>query len=189
MNSTIYLIIGRYGAGKNTLIDTFCNKYGYSKLCSYTTRQPFESDEANRHTYTDIEQYLTDVDNDDVLAYTKLMGDYYWSTFDQIENADFYIIDRAGLENFKRNYTGSKKYTTIYIQTDKITCLNRLVHKCEDISIDTMKNILSKNEINGTKYIDEQLISLCDFTIDNNGGIKESIAKLKEIVDKTNTEG
>lgn len=189
MNSTIYLILGRYGAGKNTLIDTFCSKYGYSKLCSYTTRQVTEADKNNRHIYTNIQQYLIDIENENVLAYSKLLGEYYWSTFDQIKNTDFYIIDKPGLDDFRKNYIGKKKYVTIYIKADTITCLNRLIHKYNKISNDIMNSILSKSKFNETKYTDEYFTKLCDFTIDNNGDIESSIEKLKEIIDKTNMEG
>ena len=188
MNSTIYLVIGRYGAGKNTLIDKFCEKYGYTKLCSYTTRDESGSDGSNRHIYTNVEQYVTDSENNAIVAETKLMNEYYWSTFDQVENSDFYIIDPKGLSDFRLNYNGNRQYRTIYIKTDPITCLNRLMQKDNDISPESIAVKLSKNELNNTKYDDKYLENMCDHTIENNTTVDTAIEKLRDFVHKTETE-
>lgn len=50
-----------------------------------------------------------------IVAYTEFKGYRYCATQQQIDDADFYIIDPRGLEDFKNNYKGDKLIESILI--------------------------------------------------------------------------
>jgi guanylate kinase len=49
----IYLIVGRSGFGKDTVVDCLCERYGYKRIISYTTRP--RRNEQDKHIFVTIE--------------------------------------------------------------------------------------------------------------------------------------
>lgn len=49
----IYLIVGRSGSGKDTVVDYLCKHYGYKRIVSYTTRPPRNAQD--KHIFVTIE--------------------------------------------------------------------------------------------------------------------------------------
>lgn len=96
-----YLILGRSGSGKDSLVDALCEKYGCVKLKSYTTRPPRQW-EKDTHIFVNEDEFDNVMnDHNDVCAYTYFNGHHYCATADQVKNSDFYIIDPAGLDGLK----------------------------------------------------------------------------------------
>ena len=65
----VFLVIGRSGCGKDTLVNYMCQKYGLKKLKSYTTR-PQRPNEEDTHIFIspeDVQKY-----QDDIIAYTEI---------------------------------------------------------------------------------------------------------------------
>lgn len=111
MNDTLYLIVGKSGSGKDTVINKVCELFNYTKVISYTTR-PMRTPDENTHIF------VTDKDFNmakDIVAYTRFNNYRYWATQEQCENNDFYIIDPAGIDYFKSHYHGKKKIIIINI--------------------------------------------------------------------------
>ena len=86
MNDTLYLIVGKSGSGKDTVINKVCELFNYTKVISYTTR-PMRTPDENTHIF------VTDKDFNmakDIVAYTRFNNYRYWATQEQCENNDFY---------------------------------------------------------------------------------------------------
>lgn len=98
------MLVGKSGTGKSTIANVLYQKYGLKTLESYTTR-PRRWNNETGHVF------VTDEDFNqlkDIVAFTNFNGYRYCATQEQIDKADVYIIDPAGVESFYQNYNGSK---------------------------------------------------------------------------------
>lgn len=94
----VFLVIGRSGTGKDTLVNYMCQKYGLKKLKSYTTRPPRQNEE-DTHIFIspeDVQKY-----QDDIIAYTKIGEFEYFATKSQLKDINFYIIDPKGVRDLE----------------------------------------------------------------------------------------
>ena len=94
----VFLVIGRSGTGKDTLVNYMCQKYGLKKLKSYTTR-PQRPNEEDTHIFIspeDVQKY-----RDDIIAYTKIGEFEYFATKSQLKDINFYIIDPKGVQDLE----------------------------------------------------------------------------------------
>ena len=94
----VFLVIGRSGSGKDTLVNYMCQKYGLKKLKSYTTRPPRQNEE-DTHIFIspeDVQKY-----QDDIVAYTKIGEFEYFATKSQLKDINFYIIDPKGVQDLE----------------------------------------------------------------------------------------
>ena len=94
----VFLVIGRSGSGKDTLVNYMCQKYGLKKLKSYTTR-PQRQNEEDTHIFIspeDVQKY-----QDDIIAYTKIGEFEYFATKSQLKDINFYIIDPKGVQDLE----------------------------------------------------------------------------------------
>lgn len=94
----VFLVIGRSGTGKDTLVNYMCQKYGLKKLKSYTTRPPRQNEE-DTHIFIspeDVQKY-----RDDIIAYTKIGEFEYFATKSQLKDVNFYIIDPKGVQDLE----------------------------------------------------------------------------------------
>ena len=95
----VFLVIGRSGSGKDTLVNYMCQKYGLKKLKSYTTRPPRQNEE-DTHIFIspeDVQKY-----QDDIIAYTKIGEFEYFATKSQLKDINFYIIDPKGVQDLEK---------------------------------------------------------------------------------------
>ena len=94
----VFLVIGRSGCGKDTLVNYMCQKYGLKKLKSYTTRPPRQNEE-DTHIFIspeEVQKY-----QDDIIAYTKIGEFEYFATKSQLKDINFYIIDPKGVQDLE----------------------------------------------------------------------------------------
>lgn len=94
----VFLVIGRSGCGKDTLVNYMCQKYGLKKLKSYTTRPPRQNEE-DTHIFIspeEVQKY-----QDDIIAYTKIGEFEYFATKSQLKDVNFYIIDPKGVRHLE----------------------------------------------------------------------------------------
>lgn len=101
----IYCVIGRTGAGKDTITDILVRMTGIQKVVSYTDA-PIRSDQKNgrEHWFITKEQMAELLSKEDILAETTINGNRYCTTASQLKSRNFYIIDPKGYEELeKRN--------------------------------------------------------------------------------------
>lgn len=123
----LFLLVGESGCGKSTLADA-CEKEGFSVVQSYTTRKPRYEGERG-HIFVSE----SDMPNkDEMAAYTYFDGNHYWTTLEQLENSDIYIIDPAGVEFMKNVNLNSRKTCVIYIYAPEGVRKRRMKNRGDD---------------------------------------------------------
>lgn len=128
-NNIIFLIVGRSGSGKSTIVNKLCDKYGYKTVESYTTRpQRFEGE--GGHIFITKEEFDMLKDK---CAYTLFDGNEYCATSAQVDEANFYIIDPAGVEYFKEHYKGEKTPCVVFFKIDAGTALIRMTDRGDEL--------------------------------------------------------
>lgn len=114
----IFLIIGKSGSGKSTIINNLKQENIIPKINiikSYTTRKQRDSEDID-HTFIqkkDIRKYRKDI-----VASSWIDDEFYFATSKQFKPdvANIYIVDEKGIQDMKKHY---KKCIVIQIQTSK----------------------------------------------------------------------
>lgn len=99
----IILVVGRSASGKSSITREACNKLHLNLVKSYTTRppRPKELTGESDHYFITEEEYETQKDQFDIVAYTEINGFKYFTTEDILNNSDVYVIDPKGIEYLK----------------------------------------------------------------------------------------
>lgn len=142
----ILLITGKSGVGKDTIADCLCNNFGYTKVKSYTTRQP-------RYEGEDTHIFVTKEEFDQLphkVAYTNRENVEYCATQKQVDNADIYIIDPPGIKYFLETYKGNRQPIIIEIMCSEADRKRRV----SDRYIDGNKELADRQNLDGIAYDD-----------------------------------
>ena len=115
MNDKIYLICGKSGAGKTTVVRALENQYGLKQIPSYTTRFPRYHNEPGHIFVCDFDDWCREHSDETIVGYTYFDCNHYWATQSQVETHDMYVIDKSGIDFFRQQYRGKKKVIVIYI--------------------------------------------------------------------------
>ena len=111
---TLICVLGRTASGKDSLVNKVCERTGFNQLISYTTRERREN-EGDTHIFISEEDFEAMSKEGQIAAFTQI-GEYkYFCTFDQLYEADFYIIDPAGLDFLKSLEIPNLKIVSVYI--------------------------------------------------------------------------
>ena len=176
----IYLIVGKSGSGKDTIVNALCDKYGYQRLISYTTRrQRSDPADAKSHIFSDIETYQLDKERGYVIAETCYDGNYYWAIKPQVDMSDIYIIDIPGVKSIKERYH-DKGIVVVGIEADAVTRVLRM-----KLRGDSLPSISARITSDDTEFA--EMDDVVDITISNNSLPDGSEPSIDEIVDKLNT--
>ena len=94
----LFCIIGRTGVGKSHIAKGAAEVLDLKVVKSYTTRpmRKTETKESADHIFIkpeDVEQY-----RDQMIAYTVIDGNEYFTTIDQLRENDIYVIDPFGVK-------------------------------------------------------------------------------------------
>lgn len=116
------LIIGRTCSGKDTLANHLTKKYGLKGVKSFTTR-PKRYDDEDTHVFISREQAKEYTDK---VATTTINGQEYFATREQVEEADYYIIDPKGANELMNNMSETK-FVIIYLRASVEVRKNRSI--------------------------------------------------------------
>lgn len=154
---SIVLVLGASGSGKDYLVDKVCKEYNRKKVVSYTTRPRRDNESPNSHIFVTDEEFdkLTNI-----VAYTEFNGYRYCATQQQIDDADFYIINPRGFEDFKNNYKGDKLIDSVLIDCPAVERFLRM-KKSKTGTVKAMERII--NDRKEFKDIEEKV----DYVISN----------------------
>ena len=117
---TIITIIGRSGVGKDYIAKRLSTILDYPLVVSHTTR-PMRSNETNgvEHWFDSKEEFQSVLDNQTVIAYTKI-GEYeYCATLEDIEDNCIYVIDYEGIKYLQEHFKDQINLKIIYIYCDE----------------------------------------------------------------------
>lgn len=173
----IYLVVGRSGSGKSTIVNKFIEKYpNYKALPSYTTRPKRYEDEKGHLFVT--EKDFFNLNN--MVAYTKFNGYHYCATSEQVDYNDFYIIDIDGIKYFKKHYKGKKKIKIIYIESAEQFLIENMKKRG-----DTIENVNERIVNDSVKFFD--ICFKAHLILENYGDktIDELVDKLAVFIEDT----
>lgn len=115
----ILILSGPSGVGKTTVWEALHTKYAdqLEKIVTTTTRTKREGETEGKHYYfLSREEFQSRIDSDDMIEYALVHGNYYGSTFGELERIielgkyPLYIVDPQGMVHLKpllqhRGYT------------------------------------------------------------------------------------
>lgn len=128
---TLLLILGRTASGKDSLVNKLCERTGLKQVISYTTR-PRRDNEGDTHIFVDEADFEQMNQAGVVAAFTQI-GEYkYWTTIDQLEDADIYIIDYEGLKTLRKLNLPNIKLVSVYINVPDNIREERALNKRKD---------------------------------------------------------
>jgi len=133
----LYLIVGKSGAGKSSVVKALCDRYRFTEVISFTDRKR-RLNEGNTHIFTDTKT-IESMKND-LVAFTSFSGNLYGVDINAIEQNDLYTIDLNGIKFFHSHYKGNKPYKIIYINTPESDCHMRMITR-GDSHIDIAKRL------------------------------------------------
>lgn len=111
---TLLCVLGKTACGKDSLVNKLCERTGLKQVISYTTR-PRRVNEGDTHIFADEDDFEQMYEDGVVAAFTQI-GEYkYWTTIDQLEDADVYIIDYIGLQTLRELNLSNIRLVSIYI--------------------------------------------------------------------------
>lgn len=117
---TIIAIAGRTSSGKDYIAKRLSTILDYPLVVSHTTRH-IRSNETNgvEHWFDSKEEFQNILDNQTVIAYTKI-GEYeYCATLEDIEDNCIYVIDYDGIKYLQEHFKDQINLKIIYIYCDE----------------------------------------------------------------------
>ena len=117
---TILCTVGRTGSGKNYISERLSTILDYPLVVSHTTR-PKRDNETNgvEHWFDTKEEFDALIQNNTMIAYTKI-GEYeYCALLEDIGDNAIYIIDPHGIEYLKQNFKNQINLKIIYMYCDE----------------------------------------------------------------------
>lgn len=126
MDKTLYLFCGRSASGKTTIANMLAEKYSYKQIESYTTRKP-RFDGESGHIFVDEEEFKN---LGELAAYTYYNNCHYGTTFDQLDEADVYVVDVPGIESLLKKLKDNKRPICIlYFKTSAYNRILRMIDR------------------------------------------------------------
>ena len=128
---TLLCVLGKTASGKDSLVEQLCKRTGLKQIISYTTR-PRRTNEGNTHIFVDDNDY-EQMRQDGVIAAFTQIGQYkYWTTIDQLHDADVYIIDYEGLKTLRELNFDNIRLVSVYINVPDSIREDRALNKRKD---------------------------------------------------------
>lgn len=127
----VILLVGKTNSGKSSLIKKLCERTNLTALQSYTTR-PKRSEEDTDHTFVDTVEYFRAKENGEIAVDAEIAGNYYYSTIEQLYNADLYTINPSALNELLLLDLPNIRFVTVYISCPDKTREERATKRGDD---------------------------------------------------------
>ena len=122
----LFMVWGLSGVGKDTLVNRYCDENPeYSIVKSLTTRK-------RRYLGEDTHEFVTEDEfkaQGEMIAETYYNGNHYGASKKQLDEGDFYIVDKRGIQDVIRKYKTDRKLVVIYVYAPIFIRLHRLIRR------------------------------------------------------------
>lgn len=126
-NNFLVALCGKSGSGKTTVASYLAGYMGWKSIESYTTRPRRKLDEQG-HIFITNEEFDR-IRDEEMIVYTEFDGHHYCATMGQVEEAQIYVIDPAGIRELDKRYCGEKRIITVFIEVDDHTLMERMMQR------------------------------------------------------------
>lgn len=129
----LFLIVGKSGAGKDTLANFISKKLGWVQVPSYCDAPPRTDQKQGReHTFLTKDEFDSILENEHVLAYTEINGKRYCATIELLqklpsEKPFIYIIDPAGVKCIEEQFADKFDIRICTIHATEATRASRML--------------------------------------------------------------
>jgi guanylate kinase len=174
---TIICIVGRTSSGKDYISKRLSTILDYPLVVSHTTR-PKRDNETNgvEHWFDNKEEFDALIQNNTVIAYTKI-GEYeYCALLEDIGDNAIYIIDPKGIEYLKQNFKDKIKLKIIYVYCDEY------IRKARASTRSDFKDAWEKrNKDEDVQFTEFESNRQWDLLIDNSKSVLDMTAITKKV--------
>lgn len=177
----IFLIVGRTASGKSMIARALSKERQLRQVKSYTTRPIRESEQAYPES---ADHYFISDDEvekfkDQIAAYTEINGYKYFTTFDELDQCDTYVIDPNGIEDLKQRCGDKYNLITIYVRRPLKNTEQSYVARGSN-SKEFKERYAAENE----QFSAFEKATQWEYHIFNNTTIQDAINKALHIIDK-----
>lgn len=179
----LFCIIGRTSSGKTSLTKEVAKQLNLKVVKSYTTRplRPGEIEAESDHYFISEEEYPNY--KNDIVAYTEINGYRYFTTREELDKSDIYVIDPKGFYELLYWYSIGKiqaQPIPIYIYLPDSLGYIRACARGDNMEVWQER---SKAEDNQFKDFESAVEDTSMYSINNNI-FEDSIERLKDIITK-----
>lgn len=157
----VILVVGKTSSGKSSLIKKLCERTNLKALQSYTTR-PKRSETDNDHIFVDVEEYLRAKENGEIAIDGEIAGNYYYSTIEQLYNADLYTINPEALNRLLEMDLPDIRFVIVYISCPDEVREARAIQRGDDKRKYRVRDFSERQEFR--KFVQEEK---WDYAINN----------------------
>lgn len=127
-------IVGETARGKDTAARYMESSLGLRGVVSYTTRPMREGEtEGVEHYFITQEQAEEILKTSNIIAFTQI-GEYiYFATEEEVDAADYYIIDPNGLKTLKERY--NRELFILYITCNDVLASRRAFYRGDTLNV------------------------------------------------------
>ena len=125
----VIVVLGGTCSGK-TEFALACEKFGFPKVITNTTRARRVDDNENSYHFLTKEEFMQKIDNGEMLEYAEYNGNYYGTSIDSILDNCVIVLEPNGLKAFEEKI-GDKIYC-IFLDVSDDERLRRGIARGDD---------------------------------------------------------
>lgn len=172
-----FLVVGRSGSGKSSIVREVASQLDLKVVKSYTTRPPRPEELAGNTDHYFISDEEVEQFKDDMAAYTEINGYKYFATKSEVDQCDIYVIDPNGVEDLKSRCGDEFKFITIYIRTSPDIAKKRAEKRGDDPQV--YQSRIEKEDSQFKKFEHDMP---WQFHILNNHSFEEAVETMKKFI-------
>jgi guanylate kinase len=138
LKQTLFIIVGRSGTGKSSLVRDF-NRHNpnYAKTIITTTTRPMREGEVNGANYHFVikEDFEKMIREDKLVEYVEYQGYYYGTTKDEfdISRTNIVVVEPVGLEKIREFFKDTFRIFVVKLDAPDAIILERMLRRNQPV--------------------------------------------------------